>query len=1043
MAIPGKLVCFSNTFQNLMRAKFSVNGVNSIATLDTGASHSIISEDLLQLLNLELIPSTESLRVVGDNNISIVGKCSAFISTGDIDLGIIHLLVIKNKSEFQNLLLIGIDFMTNNRLEICPANRKLIQHYTDGGFIEFYLDQGGDVTTKFCQKLPCFSNEDVKIKKGEACKLTVNWCNIALKDNELLMYSDDDRGSSKGHLMSMSGIYDTGTNHVICYASEGDVMNKKGQQVGYVSSMVELPNQSEEEDVDQSWNLARIRREIGLPLLSSEQQEQVHNLVFNFCNVLQSDNQSIQPANVTEHHITLYDHTPIYQRPRRFPAPITNEIERQCNELCISDIIEPSISPYSSPIVPVRKKDGSIRLCIDYRKLNAVTIPDKFPVPNLIDSLFSLHGTQFFTSLDLHKGYYQIPLDIDSRPCTAFSTPKNHWQFKRLPFGLRNAPSAFQREIQAVLSAFPSNKVIVYIDDILIMGNSFQEHFDLVSKVLTTLQNYHIKINPTKCRWFSAEVEYLGHNISRSGVTKTEKFIERIKNYPRSTNVGELREFLGLINFQRKYIPNCSEIQKPLSELTGGRRRKMLTWTPEMTTAFNKLIELVQVELELAYPDYGEGASKLELWVDASATGAGACLAQEQGDSHRVIGYASMAFSSAQLNYSTLDRELAALRWGIRTFRAFIYGVEFILYTDHQPLVYLHNMKLVCNRLARTVVELADYVFVIKYVPGRFNCAADALSRLKQKVLPAGLGGEKAELPDGLIMAGDPAPGRGDSVFISLFRLLSKFSSKFILKDHLQLRIQLIDELIKNSSKYKFQLDKHSRRELNLMKHSGQLPYLEVLLAASRLYNIKIFVYFWSSQPVIYQFNSFCNNNIYLQCISGVHFNPLLPLQGYSEPKVMYSDIVTICSESLPASKPNYCYEIEEDENLPNVFKQLFYVENSQCDHQPSNQPSVNIDVFDATYCAILDTGAEISLISQKVIDNILQRGIKVGVTSIDNNYSIVGLTGATVAIRQVASLSFKIGSFQMGEEHRFAIIPDHVMPFCLLLGLDFITKFP
>ena len=204
-------------------------------------------------------------------------------------------------------------------------------------------------------------------------------------------------------------------------------------------------------------------------------------------------------ASVTEHCIRLTDDTPIYQRQRRFPPPISDELERQCKELNSLDIIEPSMSPWSSPVVPVRKKDGTIRMCIDYRQLNKVTIPDKFPVPNLADSIFGLHGTNFFTRLDLVRGYYQLPVDEKSRPYTAFSTQRNHWQFKRLSFGLRNAPSAFQREIQAVLSTFPSNKVIAYIDDILIMSSTFNEHIELVARVLQTLCNYNIKIKLTKC----------------------------------------------------------------------------------------------------------------------------------------------------------------------------------------------------------------------------------------------------------------------------------------------------------------------------------------------------------------------------------------------------------------------------------------------------------------------------------------------------------------------------------------------------------------
>jgi hypothetical protein len=318
-------------------------------------------------------------------------------------------------------------------------------------------------------------------------------------------------------------------------------------------------------------------------------------------------------AGVTKHQIRLTNETPIYQRPRRFPQPIADEIERQCKELNSLDIIEPSVSPWSSPVVPVRKKDGSVRMCIDYRQLNRVTIPDKFPVPNLSDSIFGLHGTKFFTRLDLVRGYYQLPIDEDSRQYTAFSTQRNHWQFKRLSFGLRNAPSAFQREIQAVLSSFPSNRVIVYIDDILIMGCTFDEHLDLVSKVLQTLQTYNIKIKPSKCEWFKAEVEYLGHLVSQSGIKKTRDYVEKIANYPRPRTVKELREFLGFINFQRKFLPNCSEVQKPLSCLTGGRKSKLLAWTPEMTNAFEQLKRDMQVDLELAYPDYSDDASQLEL----------------------------------------------------------------------------------------------------------------------------------------------------------------------------------------------------------------------------------------------------------------------------------------------------------------------------------------------------------------------------------------------------------------------------------------------
>ena len=198
----------------------------------------------------------------------------------------------------------------------------------------------------------------------------------------------------------------------------------------------------------------------------------------------------------------------------------------------------------------------------------------------------------------------------------------------------------------------------------------------------------------SKCDFFKTEVGFLGHLISTTGIKKTPEYVEKIVNYQRPQTKGELREFLGLVNFQRKFLPNCSVIQHPLSYHTSGKRSKQLEWTEEMDKSFNNLKASMAEEIELAYPDYSINAEKLQLWVDASNFGAGAYLAQKQGDSHRVVGFASMMFSSTQLNYSTLDRELCALRWGIKTFRPFLYGVPFLLYTDHQPLVHLHNMKL-------------------------------------------------------------------------------------------------------------------------------------------------------------------------------------------------------------------------------------------------------------------------------------------------------------------------------------------------------------
>jgi hypothetical protein len=218
----------------------------------------------------------------------------------------------------------------------------------------------------------------------------------------------------------------------------------------------------------------------------------------------------------------------------------------------------------------------------------------------------------------------------------------------------------------------------------------------------------------------------LGHIIGQSGIRKSPEFVQKIIDYPKPTTVTELRQFLGMINFARKFIDKCSLIAKPLTDLTGGPKKRLLTWTLEMNESYETLKKSLVEEVILAYPDYSENADKLELYVDASGTGAGGCLMQKQNGIYKPIGFSSMTFSDAQRRYSTTERELVAIRWGVKTFRSFLFGVPFILFTDHKPLLYLHNMSKENSRMMRTLSELAEYDFLIRYRPGSDNLGADA-----------------------------------------------------------------------------------------------------------------------------------------------------------------------------------------------------------------------------------------------------------------------------------------------------------------------------
>ena len=1039
--IPGKLIFLIQSSDSLFRVNILINGETISAVVDTGATKSLISEVLAKQCGLDIFASFGNLKVINDVNFHVVGETIPTLSINSEQLQSVSFLVFPNINSYVSVVL-GIDFLELNRIEISPSEKKLTKHFNDGGGLELYFNEVGDVIRKVIRNVPCFVTTNTKISSDRLTKVPITFP-VSDTFSDCVLYTDD---IIDPHLSNVThgcdGVCSSDVKSILMIASDSNIELRKGQCVGTISTIFELPECTDSIS-SSNWNDETLREVVKLPNLDDNQREVIYKMLSVYANVLSVGDHDIGNASVTEHHIKLYNDTPIYQRPRRFPTPISDEIESQCKELSTLDIIEPSISPWASPVVPIRKKDGSIRLCIDYRKLNEVTVPDKFPMPNLTDSIFGLNGTKFFTRFDLVRGYYQLPIDKESREYTAFCTPRNHWQFKRLSFGLRNAPAAFQREIQAVLRSFPSNKVIAYIDDILIMGSSFEEHFALVSKVLESLQAHCIKIKPCKCEWFQYQVEYLGHVVSRTGIRKTASYLSKVESYPQPTTVGELREFLGFVNFQRKFLPRCSELQKPLSCLTSGKRNKSLTWTNEMTDAFRTLKCELCNDLELSYPDYSENANKLELWVDASASGAGAYLAQDQGGCHRVIGFASMCFSPTQMHYSTLERELTGLRWGVKTFRPFLYGIEFILFTDHQPLVHLHNMKLVCSRLARTVEELSDFNFEIRYTPGHLNCAADALSRLPNTSNVINDNNYYNILPDGLVICGLPAPGGGDSLFISLHRLLLRLNcGRKVPNTEFELRQELVSDLLTNPQTYKIKLTRQTRKEFKQMTHRGQLPSLDILLVVSKLYHVRVYVYFWSEQPIVYQYDTYpCV--LYVQCVSGVHFNPLVELKDFETPSDKCT-IVSVGNDCETRGKNNLTHAdcvVEEQSDTDvgdrNILMTAKYLD--LCNHECASHPQVIIEYGQIGFCGLLDTGAEISLVSGVALERISCSGLQM---EEENMCDIIGISGVKRAISQVVRLQFKIGDFSMGSHHKFAIVGPDVMPCCFLLGLDFLNAY-
>ncbi len=657
-------------------------------------------------------------------------------------------------------------------------------------------------------------------------------------------------------------------------------------------------------------------------------------ILYDYREVLSSGSGNIPRSDLAPMKIELTDYTPFYCSPRRFRKEIEQAVDKEIDRLLLHDIISPSKSPYSSPICPVKRKGSdAIRLTLDYRFLNSRTVPDRFPLPNLTDSVYSLHGAKWFSTLDLTKGYHQIEMSEESRKYTAFVTPRGLFHWNRVPFGLCGAPAAFQRQVNIILRELLREGIINLLDDCLPFSKTFEEHEIIVRKLFQTLKDHKMTINITKCRFFQEEVNFLGHKITRDGLRKQDKFVAGLDNLRRPDTVKELMSFVGMITFNRKFIPKFAEICRPLYDWFNKPVNTKLTWDEEMIYAYDRLIADMREDVLLSYPDMSEGSPPLHLFCDASNVAMGCILGQEIDEDFRVIANDSKVFSAAQRNYSTIQRELAAMRWAVQSFRHLLYGKKFIIHVDHQPLVYLNRMKLINARLARTLTDLSEFVFEIVYTPGTVNVAADAFSRLVYKV-EQDSNYEQGALPPELKVL--LTPGGGDSLFTSLVVGLNRLPETIELLDPHNLRVLLINELLEFYKEYKIELNKEGKRKLRTMKHKGILPCMETLLACSKLFKIRCLVHTGNMYPIIYAIEDHLNydsaHTIHLQLLDGCHFNPVFekdPNDSYFPPHdAQIAERANIEEFPIDCVKENFNHMLQNNDkswhyNTSNIISML------------------------------------------------------------------------------------------------------------------------
>ncbi|GAU50497.1 hypothetical protein TSUD_242400 [Trifolium subterraneum] len=401
-------------------------------------------------------------------------------------------------------------------------------------------------------------------------------------------------------------------------------------------------------------------------------------------------------------------------------SPSDIPIVREYLDLLQMHFIRPSVSPWGAPVLLVKKKDGTMRLCIDYRQLNKVTIKNKYPLPRIDDLLDQLRGATIFSKIDLRSGYHQIRIRTSDVSKTAFRTRYGHYEFLVMPFGLTNAPTVFMDYMNRIFQPCLDKFVVIFIDDILIYSKDPQEHAEHLRIVLDILREKQLYAKFSKCEFWLSEVKFLGHVISQGGVSVDPSKVEAVLNWERPRTVSEIRSFLGLAGYYRRFILGFSEIALPLTRLT--RKGAAFVWDELCENSFNLLKQKLTSAPVLVIPDPDKN---YVVYCDASHKGLGCVLMQDGA----VVAYASRQLKLHEENYPTHDLELAATIFALRIWRHHLYGVEFALYSDHKSLRYLFDQKELNMRQRRWMEYLKDFEFELNYHPGKANVVADALSR--------------------------------------------------------------------------------------------------------------------------------------------------------------------------------------------------------------------------------------------------------------------------------------------------------------------------
>ena len=428
---------------------------------------------------------------------------------------------------------------------------------------------------------------------------------------------------------------------------------------------------------------------------------------------------------LAEHAIETGNAAPIKQHPRRVPLAHAEAEKQAIEDLKAKGVIRESTSPWASPIVLVAKKDGGVCPCVDYRRVNQLVKPDGLPLPRIQDCLDAVAGSSLFSTMDLTSGYFQIPIKREDIPKTAFVCKYSHFEMTRMPFGLNNAASTFQRTMELALQGLQWVTCLIYIGDVIVFGKDFDQHMQRLEEVLDRIKKAGFKLKASKSYLLQKEVIFLGHVVSGEGIKPSPTNVTKVVDWPTPKTAKQVKQFVAMASYYRRYVRNFASTARPMVDLT--KKGKKFLWSEACEYAFNSLKRALISADVMGYPLNEAGEFILD--VDASDLGIGAVLHQVQGGKETVLAYASRSLNKAEANYCITEKELLAARDFIAYFRQYLLGRRFLVRSDHQSLVWLFHLKEPRGKIARWIEILSQYDFAIQYRPGKKQPHCDALSR--------------------------------------------------------------------------------------------------------------------------------------------------------------------------------------------------------------------------------------------------------------------------------------------------------------------------